>query len=187
MKRILLLLLTAVILQLPAAAQKLKTLPDNAPASFATELNRLLADAYFDFKNTIDAEIPGTEDDILIAYYSKVQLPFADSCFMEEALNDYLETYHQFIANFGQFPTRGAASVNFKKIAQYINKSNYNSGQLQQKTTEDKEKLVLQSWQLKPNKGNANTKVELSMTEKKVWPAGSSKSELAWVIELRVY
>lgn len=188
MKKILLLLLITGILQLPAFAQQLKTLPNNAPGSFATELNKLLADARFDFKNTTGNAKPGTEEELLSSYYSKVQIPLADSCFMEESLDDMLEAYHQFVADFGHYPTREAAKINFNKIAQYINKGIYNEGQLQQKPIEEKEKSVLQLWTLKTNKpSNADTRVELSMTERKIWPATSKKPELAWVIELCVF
>jgi hypothetical protein len=188
MKKIILILLIAAAVSQPVSAQKIRVLPDQAPAAFTTELNRLLADARFDFKNTTDNQKPGTQDEILSSYYSKVQLPLADSSFMEEALDDLLETYHQFIAAFGHYPTREAAKVNFNKIAQYINKGKYNEGQLMQNPTEEKEKSVLQLWSLKTNKPtNASTRVELSMSERKIWPASSKKPELAWVIELCVF
>jgi len=188
MKKTILILLIAGLLHHPATAQKLKTLPDNAPSSFATELNKLLADARFDFKNTTDNQKPGTQDEILSSYYSKVQLPLADSSFMEEALDDLLETYHQFIASFGHYPTQEAAKANFNKIIQYIDKGKYSEGLLQKSPIEEKDKTLLQLWSLKTHKpSNAFTKVELTMTERKIWPASSSKPELAWIIELCVF
>ncbi|MBL7761095.1 MAG: hypothetical protein JNK08_10415 [Sediminibacterium sp.] len=188
MKKILLILLIAGVLHDPAAAQKIKTLPDNAPSAFATELNRLLADARFDFKNTIDQIKPGSEDDLLSTYYSKVQLPLADSSYMEDALDDFLEDFHQFYAVFGNYPTKESAKTNFNKIINYIEKGKYNEGLLQKQPVKENEKSVQQLWSLKSNKANNSaTKVELSLVERKIWPANSSAPSLVWIIELCVF
>ncbi|HJV20314.1 MAG TPA: hypothetical protein VJ552_10590 [Sediminibacterium sp.] len=187
MKKTILILLIAGVLHNPAAAQKLKLLPDNAPSAFATELNRLLADARFDFKNTIDQIKPGSEDDFLSAYYSKVQLPLADSSYMEDALDDFLEEYHQFYAVFGNYPTKESARANFNKLIAYIDKGKYNEGVLQKKPVVENEKSIEQVWNLKSNKaGNTETTVHLYLKEIKIWSANSMKSEQVWTIELCV-
>ncbi|MFY9465512.1 MAG: hypothetical protein WAP48_10495 [Sediminibacterium sp.] len=187
MKKNILILLIAAAVSQPVSAQKIRLLPDQAPVAFATELNRLLADARYDFKNTIDNIKPGTKDDLLFAYYSKVQLPLADSSYMEDALDDFLEEYHQFYAVFGNYPTKESARANFNKLIAYIDKGKYNEGGLQKKPSIENDKSVQQVWTLRDNKtGDFETAVQLLLKEIKIWPANSVKSELVWTIELSV-
>lgn len=187
MKKTILTLLIAAAVSQPVSAQKIRLLPDQAPVAFATELNRLLADARYDFKNTIDNIKPGTTDDLLSAYYSKVQLPLADSSYMEDALDDFLEEFHQFYAVFGNYPTKESARVNFNKLIAYIDKGKYKEGVLQKKPSIENDKSVQQVWVLESNKvSDSGTTVELYLKEIKIWPANSMKSELVWTIELSV-
>ena len=187
MKKTILILLIAAAVSQTVSAQKIRVLPDQAPAAFTAELYRLLADVRYDFKNTIGNIKPGSEEDLLSAYDSKVQLPLADSSYMEDALDEYLEDYHQFFATFGSYPSKESAKANFNKLMAYIDKGTYPSSVLQKKPVSENTKLIQQAWSLKNNKtGDAAAIIELNLKETRIWPPDSLKSELVWIIELSI-
>ena len=181
MKKILLIFL----IPLMCVGQSKTALPSVAPTSFGVNLSKILVDCPNDFENITEAIKYDFEDKELRDYFVNTSLPFADSCYIYESIDENRGVISIYCAHFGTYSKKDAAVKVFKTLVNYLDTDKKTLIGFLKSELDDQDDEKYQGYRSNLSK-NTDVLLEVSMEMDNLTDPNSKKTVDIWEVKLKV-